>query len=157
MRAFIPLTLASLFLVAGNAKSDDAQDEWKKLQGTWKIVSWQQNGGKPMTPPSERWVIKGDQLTSWWNVDPRAKGAAPVATYKLKIDPTRKPKTIDQRFDLKESKGANWTMGIYEVDGDNLKICFSNDGNGNEKNRPGDFTCAKDSGRILYTFKREKK
>ena len=71
---------------------------------------------------------------------------------KFTIDPTKKPKTIDYTIIEGGNKGQE-VPGIYEIDGDTIKFCFSAPG----KDRPTDFTAKEGSGRTLSTWKRDKK
>jgi uncharacterized protein (TIGR03067 family) len=62
------------------------------------------------------------------------------------IDQTKQPKTIDIRISDKEK-----ALGIYELDGDTLKLCMIEDRDGNA--RPTEFA-GKDKA-ILLVFKRQ--
>ena len=66
-----------------------------------------------------------------------------VATYKgtFSIDPSKKPKTIDVKFREGPEKG-NTSLGIYELDGDDLKLCLSV----TTKERPTEFSAKPKSG-----------
>jgi uncharacterized protein (TIGR03067 family) len=72
-----------------------------------------------------------------------------------RLNPKRRPKVIDIiRFDasfpLREEKG--WiTTGIYELDGDRLRLCVPAD---SDKRRPSDF--GPGQGKWIYTLQRKK-
>jgi uncharacterized protein (TIGR03067 family) len=66
--------------------------------------------------------------------------------YHVKLSSGRKPKTIDATHDLVGRK----LMGIYEISGDRLKVCYDLTGNG----RPDSFEAAKGSRRACYYFQR---
>ena len=51
-----------------------------------------------------------------------------------------------------EYKGKT-ALGIYELEGDTLKLCYSQPG----KDRPKEFTAAKGSGQAMSVWKRDKK
>jgi uncharacterized protein (TIGR03067 family) len=66
------------------------------------------------------------------------------------IDPKRSPRTIDL---VSGAVGAqNRTYGIYEIDGDTLKLCLTM----NVNRRPSQFESKRGSGDSLYIFKRVK-
>jgi uncharacterized protein (TIGR03067 family) len=149
------LVIAGVIFITTTARADDVADELKKLEGTWRIVSREHNGQKSVPPDS--WQIKGNRITAIVNKNP-------LASYELKIDPTKKPKTIDRAMMLPESFGSKKlkpgtpNYGIYEVDGDTMKMCYYfYAGEDKDKKRPADFTAPKDSNRLLYILKREKR
>jgi uncharacterized protein (TIGR03067 family) len=67
-----------------------------------------------------------------------------------KIDPSKKPKHSDATFT--EGELTAKTLGIYEVDGDNMKICYGLPG----KDRPTEFSSKPGSGQVLIVYKRDK-
>jgi uncharacterized protein (TIGR03067 family) len=70
----------------------------------------------------------------------------------FKLDPSTTPKS----FDLTGTNGPNkgkQLLAIYELDGDNLKVCYDLTG----KTRPKEFKTTEGSQLYLATFKREKK
>jgi uncharacterized protein (TIGR03067 family) len=68
----------------------------------------------------------------------------------FKIDPAKSPWTIDLISGSAEAQ-FHWS-GIYELDGDILKICLYTNGN----RRPTTFDSKRGSGACLYVFKRVK-
>ena len=66
-------------------------------------------------------------------------------------DPTKTPKMIDVNFVRGSGAATGLFQGIYELDGDTLKICF-----GTEKGRPTDMTSTEGSKNLLMVFKRRK-
>jgi uncharacterized protein (TIGR03067 family) len=89
--------------------------------------------------------IKGDKYTVFRFDKARGKGT-------LKLDATKNPKTIDALPDGPAGKMGP-ILGIYEIDGDTLKLCFAAPG----MERPKDFTCKAGSGHTLTVWMREKK
>src|SRR5262249_26183745 len=69
-----------------------------------------------------------------------------------KIDPSKSPKTIDVTMTEGPSKGAIM-LGIYEIDGDTLKVCFDREG----KKRPTEFKSPPGSQNFFNAHKRVKK
>jgi uncharacterized protein (TIGR03067 family) len=111
--------VAAFALMAGTAVwGGDANKEKDKLKGTWTLTSLE-IGGKKIDLPGEKsmqLVFSGDKVM--------VKGAGPKGdkdeegTYT--IDATKKPKHLTL---TKKGGGADDTMeGIYEIEGDTLKI-----------------------------------
>jgi uncharacterized protein (TIGR03067 family) len=122
------LLLAVTLLVRAEAPQEDAvKEELKKFQGKWKLVSANLDGRK--APEAElktiRLIVEGDRFTLTNGIE----------TYKGKftINPSGKPKTIDVEF-TEGFKGVK-VLGIYQIDGDMRKSCFSD----SDTNRPEDF------------------
>jgi uncharacterized protein (TIGR03067 family) len=86
-----------------------------------------------------KWIITGDKIT-YKVVD--------KTTLTYKLDPTKMPKWIDF------TRSGRTTFGIYDLDEDNLKICFPKRG---KRKRPTEFESKPDSeGDVLIILKREK-
>jgi uncharacterized protein (TIGR03067 family) len=68
---------------------------------------------------------------------------------KLTIDAAKKPKAIDYLPDAGQEDGKT-VMGIYEVKGDELRLCVAEPG----KDRPTELSSKKGSGWKLWTLKR---
>ncbi len=121
-----------------------------KLQGTWRIVEMVTDG-KPNTkenPDDEADVIfKGDTIAMV--VQPAGKQFLKL-TYKL--DATKKPKVIDLTKAAGVGKGKT-AAGIYELDGDTLKLCFPQD---EDRARPTKFTSVEGARHVLFTMRRQK-
>jgi uncharacterized protein (TIGR03067 family) len=117
----------------------------EKLQGTWHAVSGEAEG----KDVSEEFVKKlsivftGDKITVSGLVRGE-KDTGVEGTFKL--DPAAKPKTIDINLTNKED-----ALGIYELDGDTLKLCVVEAAN-NE--RPTEF--AGKNKQVLMVLKRQK-
>lgn len=119
----------------GDAKFEDA----KRIQGTWKVIAMKGAWGD--LPPEEvektRFKFTADQISQL--VGEREEGPA-----RYKLDPTKKPKTIDLMVEIKETvKGkkdetvVKLTLpGIYHLDESDLKICLALDV-GTKKNKDG--------------------
>jgi uncharacterized protein (TIGR03067 family) len=146
MRLHALMVLAvGVLLAADSPQGEDAKKELKKLEGTWAMVSGEK-AGKPLPEPTltNAWlVIKGEQHTVQVGDD------AFVGTHRL--DPTKKPKAIDSTDAEGQFKGKTY-LGIYEVDGDQFKVCFAEPG----KERPQAFTTKSGTGHILHVWKRQK-
>jgi uncharacterized protein (TIGR03067 family) len=155
MRIVLILTLAmGLALVvpasAADAKVSDkdkgqTKDHAGKLLGTWIVVSGEEDG-KP-SPPEK---IKGSKMT----VDKKAikltdKDDKQLWILDYKLDTSEKPAEIDMT--VAEGQGAGKTsQGIYELDGDALKICYALPG----ADRPKDFKTKAGAKENCFTLKR---
>ena len=145
IRAAVLVLTAGLSLAAGDGNKEHLDMEYAKLEGTWQVVSLEVDG---MMIPKEtiknsKLIIKSKEFTMKEN----------IATYKgtFSIDPSKKPKTIDIKFTEGPEKG-NTSLGIYEIDGDDLKLCLSV----TAKERPTEFTAKPKSGHGFEVLKREK-
>jgi uncharacterized protein (TIGR03067 family) len=147
MRKHALLVLAvGLLIAADNSKEDGKmKEEVEKLQGTWNFTSLEVQGMKfpEKAFAGSQIVIKGNSFTT----------LSGEATYKgtFKVDITKQPKTLDLNFTEGPEKG-NTSLAIYELEGDNWKICLTVTG----KDRPKEFASKPGSGHALETLKREK-
>jgi len=135
----------ALLLAAGDA-GEDVKKELAKFGGTWRIVSLETEQGKIGEDALKdfRLIIEGDKFT--------AKEQSGEVHGTFKVDPAKKPKTID--IIMKDGPMKDTTMlGIYELDGDTYKLCGDMQG----KNRPTEFAVKPGSGYVLEVLKREKK
>jgi uncharacterized protein (TIGR03067 family) len=123
-------------------KSDQAvQKELAALEGTWVAIDWLEDGRKEENEIGEKLVISGTKVT-FVNRDGKPKGEGT-----LKLNVTKQPKWID----LARSKGSGVVgVGIYELDGDRLRICLGGE------DRPQAFQSTRKGGEALITLKRQK-
>src|SRR5438128_10673746 len=133
------LLVGVVFLLA----ADDAKDEMKKelahLEGTWKFISIETDKMKLAEDALKepRLKLMGDKFTVTEN--PQA-----VFGGTFKVDPSKKPKTIDVTFTDGPEKGKVF-QGIYELEGDTYKVCMNQEG----KTRPTEFAVKPGSGFVL--------
>ena len=123
--------------------------ELKALAGTWRPVSTENNGYKASEEDlkGNRWIRDVDGR---WTM---RRGDKTVVEWAVKkIDATKNPKTIDIEITAGAYKGVVY-LGIYELDGDTLRICFALP---DRDERPTEFSASKGSIRALSAFKREK-
>jgi uncharacterized protein (TIGR03067 family) len=137
--------LATGFVLCAQVGAQDGKDEavkkdLAKLKGTWKIVSWEEDGKKMN---AEKWLIKID---ADGNMTKDFDGKTFIESTS-KINPTKTPKTLDETF-IKGGPGAGKTaLWIYELKGDTLKICATAPG----VPRPTEF-----KGHTLQVWERQK-
>jgi isopenicillin-N N-acyltransferase like protein len=145
MRAIIAVVTAGL-LQGAAGEPEAVKKEMALLQGQWSMVSGEidtQALPDDYVKTATR-VAKGDETTVMF-------GNKLFLKAKFTVDPAKKPKTIDYAMTDGPTTGKT-QLGIYELDGDTVKFCFSSPG----KERPADFTTAKGSGRTLSVWKRAK-
>ena len=117
----------------------DAKPDAEKLAGKWKIATITHLG---KTTPADNGGLAFEKDTVAFTRNKRTENL----TYKL--DAAKSPRQIDF------TTGGDTMHGIYEIDGDDLKVCITEDPN---KPRPEKFVAGEDeSHRILFTLKREK-
>jgi uncharacterized protein (TIGR03067 family) len=133
---------ACILLVAAEDKGK-AKKAADPLTGTWKAVSVVANGDEVEQFKGTLFTYKDGTLTR------KNEQGEQVSSYKL--DPTKKPATIDITAKGGRNEGQT-RKGIYEVKGDDLKVCvaFMPDAD-----RPKEFASEAGSGNILITLKRE--
>jgi uncharacterized protein (TIGR03067 family) len=139
------IVFAAVILGAG-AGDDPVQKELKKFQGTWKVVRMQVDGVKipPEAFDKTTVVVEGDKFSF------RDKGKV-YEEIEVVLDLAKKPREIDMHFVTGLKKGVT-EKGIYELDGDTLKICQSL----NLKKRPTDLESGKGSAQQLMVLRRQK-
>lgn len=138
--------LTAALLVAAPTPTAEKKDS-EKIQGEWGVVSAEFGGEK--APDDEvkktKVVIKDNTFT--------IKVGEKVQLAKFKLDPGKRPKTIDITH---EKKGAepNTLAGIYELKGDELRICFTKRRGGE---RPTKFVTKDEVDLALLILKRVNK
>jgi uncharacterized protein (TIGR03067 family) len=157
MGLLLMLTSGVLPILQGEINSDLAD-----FQGNWQLV-----GGETKGAPLPEILIKATDL-QWkirgGTIETRARSmhttfdekTGKVESQKaeeferstFKVDASKKPKQID----LASQKTGKAILGIYELQGDELKICIAPDG----KTRPSEFKTAPDSEAAVLVLKRIK-
>ena len=141
--------LAVGVLLAADAPKDDAQKDQEALQGTWRPVSSEQ-GGKDQTDEAKDHTLtfEKDTFTVKKGDEVRIKGT-------FKVDPSKKPKTIDMTITegRKEQDNGKELHGIYELTKDGLKWCTGEPG---ETDRPTEFATKEGAKHLLVSFQKEK-
>ncbi len=116
-------------LLAAAPQGDAAKAELDKLQGKWEIQSMEVAGQAQKDAKGKTLTFKGDKL----------EGIGADVT--IKLMPTEKPRAIDL---IRGSDKRPW-YGVYQLDGDELKLCMAMvpQGKVDEQKRPTDFDAAK--------------
>lgn len=139
--------LVGLAVVGSVAAEDAAKKDFEKLQGVWVVTGAEQDGKALNRLQGGKLTVK-DQ-----NFHVKTAGGTEMKG-NLSLDPAKKPKHIDWLHQEGLLREKTW-QGIYELDGDDLKICYAEADSG--KDRPDEFKTEADSKRLLVILKREKK
>jgi RNA polymerase sigma factor (sigma-70 family) len=110
------------------AKKDKKAEALERLQGTW--VVWGDDWGIV-------WVIANEQFTEHSRPDQFGRKG------KVKIDPEKRPRTITLLY-----PGSMPIQGIYQVEGDQLKVCLG------ESGQPGPTEFKQDARSTLLVFRK---
>jgi uncharacterized protein (TIGR03067 family) len=143
---FVAGILASLLIVAA-AWAGNSPADLKQLKGTWQLTSEVKDGE---ARPED--YVKSIQLSfdskGEWTVK---KDGDVIFKGTSKLDPAQKPKHLDLTLTVPEENKGLQVQGIYEVKGDQLRICWTINGD-----RPTEFEAKDASGRTYAVFKRAK-
>jgi len=151
------LALAAWPAVAQQNEADEAvKKELAKLDGMWTIVKMEVDHKSLLEKdkPEPKLVIKDGKVMSEAKEAP--KGGAELSKI---LDPSKKPKQITvPNFEGGDPKKGVTLIGIYELNGDELRVCVQVVETANLKEREKERPTAFDSKRgVLLVLKREKK
>jgi uncharacterized protein (TIGR03067 family) len=149
MKVRMLLLIAAGGLLAAETPKDEAsRKDLEKMQGDWQATKMVLDGFVIPDDDAQSLfrTVKGDQYTVFKFEKMRGKGT-------FRLDATKTPKTIDAQPDGPPGKAPPLMLGIYEIDGNTLKMCFSAPG----KERPKDLEAKEGSGNTLTVWTREKK
>jgi uncharacterized protein (TIGR03067 family) len=134
--------MPALFLVSAG---EPTRSDLEKLQGTWVLVAMQREGED--VPPEEfkGWtaVYETNRISLHDGERVRRRGI-------VTLDPSRKPKAVNT-WDQDGPFEDQTVPGIYELDGDILKLCFSRPGS----ERPKEFTTKTKPGFLYCVYKKQ--
>jgi uncharacterized protein (TIGR03067 family) len=147
MKKHFLLVVGVVFLVAADDAAENVKKELARFEGTWRWVLIETEKMKISEDDLKdtRVQLMGDKFTVTENANSTFGGT-------FKVDPSKKPKTIDVTFGDGPEKGKI-ALGIYELEEDTYKVITDPAG----KSRPTDFAVKPGSGHVLQVLKREKK
>jgi uncharacterized protein (TIGR03067 family) len=140
------ICLALLALLPSLAVAEDeSEKDLKKMAGDWVPVLMHLNGKKQPDKVAKaiRLTVSGDKYNTVVGEE-KDEGT-------LKLDATKTPREMDITPSVGENKGKILPC-IYELKGNELKVCYGLDGTG----RPANFDAGKDGDGVimLITYKR---
>jgi uncharacterized protein (TIGR03067 family) len=143
----IVMLVMGVLAIAQEPKKPAHPEEFQKLQGTWILESWETAGEELSTANlKKRAAFIGANMLIL-----RKEGKILHAGL-MQIDPTKSPARLD--LAIKEGVGKDTIMlGIYELDGDTLKICLDTEGEA----RPKEFVSKVKTNHQLITLKKPKR
>jgi uncharacterized protein (TIGR03067 family) len=140
------IVLATALCVAADKPKADAKKELDRLQGTWVMAALEVNGEEVPQKKLEgtTLVIKGDRYIV------KVKDSIHETT--IKLDPSKDPRAIDTYFP-NGTELPKLSKGVYELDGDTLKICRHQAPGGERPTQIGSWP---DTNLFVVTWKRKK-
>ena len=149
MKKAVGMVAVAALAFASLASGGDAQKDQAAMQGKWTVLSIKESDGKG--PPEDflkdiEVIVKDDSMKILLTAKKETLDA-----FKMKLDPTKKPKAVDFTHTEGPDKGKT-ELGIYKLEGDTLTICV----NDFDKERPTGFA-TKDGSKIsLIVLKKMK-
>jgi uncharacterized protein (TIGR03067 family) len=145
MKVHVLILLAAGFMLAADDKQEKADKD--KLHGTWQAVSGQRDGRPDDKVKEHHLTLSGEGFSI-------KEGDKVVLKGMFKVDATKKPKALDFTIDEgPEALKGKTALGIYELNGDDLKWCAAEPGS---SERPTEFAAKAGTRHLLVVFKREK-
>jgi uncharacterized protein (TIGR03067 family) len=136
------LAVSTAAALAGGEPARDID----KLKGAWLVIGGEADGrALPEEEVKKKVIVRFAAETLVLTED----GKQDKVELKYKLDPTQKPKAIDITPETAE-RGV--IRGIYQLDGDTLKVCLGEPG----KERPAKFETKPGSGHKLMKLSRMK-
>ena len=147
MKMQFMLVAAAGLLLAADAAKDAGKEVLTKMKGSWSATSLQYNGKDITEKYKLKFVFKGDLAT----VEASAAVKREYPKIKFKLDPSTTPACVDMTI-AGGVQDALVIEGIYELKGDQLKICAKVLG----KDRPAEFASPEGSSIVLLVLTRAK-
>src|SRR4051794_25426955 len=121
--ALLALVALSACAVASAKDDDQAKKDLKALEGTWRYVSQTEDGKE-----ADKEKVKAVTVTV--TADGKWEAKYDGKTFlegTVKLDPSKKPKAADWTITTEGDLKDKTALGIYDVDKDTWKHCFSFD------------------------------
>jgi len=149
-RIRIALLIGLTAFIISQARGEDteaAKQDVAQLQGEWVMSTGGRDGN---ALPAE--MLKNSKRVCMVDETTVVVGGQLLMKAKFTLDPSKKPKSLDYQITGGANAGKT-QLGIYELDGDTVKFCFSTPGT----DRPTDFATKAGDGHTSSVWKREKK
>jgi uncharacterized protein (TIGR03067 family) len=139
------LTATAFLQVVAIANDDPHAADLAKMQGDWMVATMKAGG---MDVPAEEAQslfrsVEGDRYKI-------ARYSKMIGQGTFKLDATQSPKAIDSQSDAPPNSPP--ILGIYEFDGDKLRVCNARPG----QPRPKNFEAKNLTGHTTTVWEREK-
>ncbi|SRR6266852_2151905 len=144
-RTFILIGVATCLAFGACGKVLDSHQNRGELDGTWKVIESISDGHSVERAKDVKLIFTEATLVSV-SPDGTRKDECSITLY---CD--RRPKAIDISV-IEDGAVARTSLGIYELEGDSLRICHTGPPGTGE--RPTDFDASKGSGLVLIKLKR---
>lgn len=154
------LIIVALTTLAGcSAKDHVGKEEDKQLEGTWKVISITSGDGGEAPQEMLRDMIVSIEGEKW-----KTFSGGRASEESIKLDPAKNPKSIDLTRTpivgvISDGKNQNRPEvkpeilpGIFDLDGDRLRICLANPG----AKRPTQIPDKKQEGLVVLVLERDK-
>jgi uncharacterized protein (TIGR03067 family) len=125
---------------------EPALTDLEKLQGTWVLVAMETEGHDVPAEDFKDWTAVYERNHVALRVGDRIRRRGIIT-----LDSSRKPKAINT-WDQDGPYEDQTVPGIYELDGDTLKLCFARPG----QERPKEFTTKSGTAFLFCVYKRQK-
>ena len=140
----------SLLAMGCAAQKNLANLENEKLQGTWNLV-YQQMNGKKLPDEQAAKMLHGTMVFARHTIRYTVELQGFDFEFAYTLLPNQQPKAIDLELtDAPDKQGIGLrTFGIYQLEGDDLRICHS------KTDRPEKFEAPEGSHNTLIVLTRE--
>ncbi|MBI3823696.1 MAG: TIGR03067 domain-containing protein [Planctomycetes bacterium] len=147
MNSLATWIIAGVLISAAGEAGDAIKKDKASLQGTWKVVESISKGEKvPADDLKELYLIFRDDAILI------REGGKTAENFSFRLDPTKKIKEIDVTLKVGPQKNRI-DRGIYEIDGDKLRICIQAN---KDAARPNEFLSRPNSELWLVVLQRSK-
>jgi uncharacterized protein (TIGR03067 family) len=143
---FIVIAAVGLCLAADSPK-DASKEDQEKLRGVWAFASSERDGKQERSESEDALELEFAAESFRFHLPAGARHPQPY-----RLDPDAKPKGIDWLAGGKHGPSEP-LLGIYELEGDTLKICWGQSGG----QRPKEFATGAGKGEWLWVLKRAEK
>ncbi|MGO9112680.1 MAG: efflux RND transporter periplasmic adaptor subunit [Thermoguttaceae bacterium] len=128
----------------------------KAVEGTWSVVHVEKGDATDETWPEEFLTLGkrfrfDDATLEIWDV-----GRASLAEYRFNVDSNVLPTSMDLNwFDRRSPTAYPYALGVYEIDGNQLKLCLANcERSLGTEQRPKTLAVEPHGGYVLLTLQR---